>query len=51
MVIGGLIKPLRKVALNETIEFAGGLSAQLLDKQQGQAVLRLIEAKRRLRAR
>ncbi len=35
-----LIKPLRKVALNETIEFAGGLSAQLLDKQQGQAVLR-----------
>ena len=35
-----LIKPLKKVALGEVIEFGNGLRAQLLDKADGQARLR-----------
>ena len=35
-----LIKPLRKVGEGEVVEFAEGLSAELLSKQDGQAVVR-----------
>ncbi len=35
-----LIKPLKKVALGEIISFGHGLSAELLDKSEGQARLR-----------
>jgi len=34
-----LIKPLKKVAVGETITFIGGLAAEVLDKRDGQAIL------------
>ncbi|MZR13245.1 tRNA preQ1(34) S-adenosylmethionine ribosyltransferase-isomerase QueA [Maritimibacter sp. DP07] len=34
-----LVKPLRKVRDGETVEFAGGLEATLLERREGQAVL------------